>query len=137
MPPHKFPKYLPMRIFALEYIRKMIDSDEIHFVATKNKSQFRIKTQIGPFICNSRAAGEEADLLLKQMKFHLRFTWSYDPFGIIYELRTKHKTTPYVHTQRLGIEKYMNQAEWEEKTLQEEEEKPMSMTTSQTITPQR
>jgi hypothetical protein len=137
LPPYKLPKYLPMRIFALEYIRQMINSDEIHFVAAKKKSQFRIKTQIGPFICNNRAAGEEADILLRQMKFPLRFTWSYDPFGIISELRTKQKTTPYVHTQRPEIEKYMNQAEWEENTLQEEEEQPMSMTTSQTITPQR
>ena len=42
-----------------------------------------------------------------------------------------------MHTQRPEIEKYMNQAEWEENTLQEAEEQPFSMTTSQTITPQR
>jgi len=71
------------------------------------------------------------------MEFHLRFTWSYDPFGIISELRTKHKTTPYVHTQRPYIEKYMNQAQWEENTLQEEKEKHVSMTISQTITPHK
>jgi hypothetical protein len=137
LPPYKLPKYLPMRIFALEYIRKMINSDEIHFVAAKKKSQFRIKTQIGPFICNNRATGEEADNLLKQMKFPLSFTWSYDPFGIISELRTKQKTTPYVHTQRPEVERYMNQDEWEENTLQEPEEQPISITTSQTTTPQK
>jgi hypothetical protein len=113
----------------------MINSNEIHFVATKKKSQFRIKTQIGPFICNNREAGEEADLLLKQMNFPIRFTWSYDPFGIIYEMRTKQKTTPYMRTQRPEIEKYMNKAEWAENTLQEEEEQTLSTTTSQTITP--
>jgi hypothetical protein len=111
----------------------MINSDEIHFVAAKNKSQFIIKTHIGPFIFNSRAAGEEADILLRQMKFPLSFTWSYDPFGIISQLRTKHNTTPYVHTQTPEIERYMNQVEWEENTLQELEEKHVSMTTSQTI----
>jgi hypothetical protein len=66
------------------------------------------------------------------MKFPLSFTWSYDPFGIISELRTKQKTTPYVHTQRPEVERYTNQAEWEENTLQEPEEKPISVTTSQT-----
>lgn len=31
--PYKLPKFLPMRIFSLEYIRKMLNMDEIHFVA--------------------------------------------------------------------------------------------------------
>jgi hypothetical protein len=106
--PYKLPKYLPMRIFALDYIRKMINSDEIHFVAAKKKSQIRIKTQTGPFICNRKVAGEEVDTLLRQMKFTQSFTWSYDPFGIISELRSKQNTTPYVHTQRPKIERYMN-----------------------------
>lgn len=57
--PYKLPKFLPVRIFALEYIRQMINVDEIHFVAAKKKSQFRIKSEIGPFIYNSRATGEE------------------------------------------------------------------------------
>jgi hypothetical protein len=56
--PYKLPKYLPVRIFALEYIRKMINSDDIHFMSLKKKQQLRIKGQIGPFICNSRAAGK-------------------------------------------------------------------------------
>lgn len=72
--PYKLPKFLPMRIFALEYIRQMLNMDEIHFVAAKKKSQFKIKTQIGPFICNSRATGEEADKLFKEMQFSLSFT---------------------------------------------------------------
>jgi len=42
--PYKLPKFLPMRIFAMEYIRHMINADEIHFVAAKKKSQFRIKS---------------------------------------------------------------------------------------------
>jgi hypothetical protein len=36
-PPYKLPKYLPIRIFALEYIRHMISSDDIHFVPFKKK----------------------------------------------------------------------------------------------------
>lgn len=42
--PYKLPKYLPMRIFSLEYIRQMLNLDDIHFVVAKKKSQFRIKT---------------------------------------------------------------------------------------------
>lgn len=81
--PYKLPKFLPMRIFALEYIRQMISADEMHFVAAKKKSQFKIKSQIGPFICNSRASGEEADKRLREMNFTHSFTWSYDPWGNI------------------------------------------------------
>lgn len=36
--PYKFPKFLPMRILALEYIRQMINVDEVNFVAAKKKS---------------------------------------------------------------------------------------------------
>jgi hypothetical protein len=41
--PYLLPKYLPVRIFALEYIRQMINSDDIHFVSLKKKQQLRIK----------------------------------------------------------------------------------------------
>ena len=33
--PCKLPKYLSMRIFALEYIRQMINANEVHFVSAK------------------------------------------------------------------------------------------------------
>jgi hypothetical protein len=41
--PYKMPKYLPARIFSLEYIRQIINSDDIHFVSLKKKQQLRIK----------------------------------------------------------------------------------------------
>jgi len=34
---YKLPKYLPIRIFSLEYIRQMINSDYIHFVSLNKK----------------------------------------------------------------------------------------------------
>jgi hypothetical protein len=63
--PYKLPRYLPVRIFSLEYIRKMINSNDIHFVSLKNKQQLRIKGKIGSFIYNSRGVEEEEDRLLK------------------------------------------------------------------------
>jgi len=35
--PYKLPKYPPVRIFSMEYIRQMINSDDIHFVSLKKK----------------------------------------------------------------------------------------------------
>jgi hypothetical protein len=88
-PPYRLPKYLPVKIFALEYIRQMVNSNDIHFVSVKKKQQLKIKVKIGSFICNNRAAGEEVDNLLKQMNFTQSFTWNYDQFGVISELNVK------------------------------------------------
>jgi hypothetical protein len=71
--PYKLPKYFPVLIFALEYIRQMINSNDIHFVSPKKKQQLRIKGQIRSFICNSRVAGEEEENILKEMKFITSF----------------------------------------------------------------
>ena len=78
----------------------MFNFDEVHFVSTKKKSQFRIKMKVGPFICNNNIIGEEADIILKEMNFSLSFTWSYDPLQSISKLRVENKTTPYIHTHR-------------------------------------
>jgi hypothetical protein len=115
--PYKLPRYIPVRIFALEYIRQIMNSDDIHFVSLKKKQQLRIKGQIGSFICNSRGAGDEADKLLREMKFLTSFTWQYDPCGIISEMRVKNKNAPYAHEPRPEIERFANLTEWEPDTL--------------------
>jgi hypothetical protein len=117
--PFKLPKYIPVRIFALEYIRQIMNSDDVHFVSIKKKQQLRLKGHIGSFICNNRGAGDEADRLLREMKFITSFPWHYDPHGIISEMRVKNKNAPYVHEPRPEIEKYANQIDWEPDTLED------------------
>jgi hypothetical protein len=95
----------------------MVNSYDIHFVSLKKKNQMRIKGQVGPFIRNSRVVGEEVDKLLKEIKFKTSFIWCYDPSGIIAEMRSKNKSSPYAHTLKPEIEKYVNQTEWEANTL--------------------
>lgn len=104
----------------------MLNSDEIYFVVAKKKAQFRIKTQVDPFVCYTRTAWEEEDKVLKEMMLTLSLTWSYDPYGIISKIRVDNKNIPYIHTSRPDIEQYANQLEWAENTLQEAEEKIMS-----------
>jgi hypothetical protein len=87
----------------------MINSNDIYFVAFKKKQQLKIRGQIGSFICNNRVAREEANNLLKEMKFSLIFPWHYDPCGIIAETRLKNRISPYAHVPRPEIEKFMNQ----------------------------
>ena len=33
--PYKLPKYLPMRLFSLEYIRQILNSDAVNFLIAK------------------------------------------------------------------------------------------------------
>jgi hypothetical protein len=100
----------------------MINSDDIHFVSLKKKKQMRIKGIIGPFIYIGRVVGEEADKLLIEMIFSTSFIWRYDPSGIIAEMISKNKSSPYAHTLKLEIEKYVNQTEWGENTLADTEQ---------------
>jgi len=43
---YKLPNYVPVQIFALEYILQMINSYDIHFVSLKKKQQMRITRKI-------------------------------------------------------------------------------------------
>ena len=72
---------------------------------------------MGPFICNLREAGDEADHILKEMKFQKSFIWRYDPQGFVTRLRKKAKLGPYIHHPIPEIEGYANQSEWVENTL--------------------
>lgn len=95
----------------------------IHFCSVKKKAQLRIKSQLGPFICNSREVEREAENILQShYKFQRTFCWvPYDPFGCISEKRIKNKSSPYIHHRIPDIEQYANQDEWVEETLVEEE----------------
>ena len=82
-----------MRLFSLEYFRKMNNSDIIHFCNAKKRAQLRIKSQLGPFICNYRDGGEEAQKILEDhYRLQKSFHWvPYDPFNFICDKRMKNK----------------------------------------------
>jgi hypothetical protein len=71
------------------------------------------------------------------MRFTQSYAWCYDPFGVILELRVKQRSTPYAHTQKPKVEKYMNKRKWKENTLLETEEQPAPLTNSHTNTLQK
>jgi hypothetical protein len=58
-PPYKLPKYFPVRIFSLEYIRQMINSDDIHFVAFKKKQQLRIRGRLDLSFATTELQGKK------------------------------------------------------------------------------
>jgi len=67
--PFKFPRYVPMRLFYLEYFRQIINADLTQFCNVKKKAQLRIKNQLGPYVINSRDAWKDAEKILEE---HLR-----------------------------------------------------------------
>ena len=115
--PYKLPRFVTTRIFALEYLRQLLNVDEINFIASKKKTQFKLKNQIGPFIVNTREAANEINVKLKEYKFPCSFTWKYDPQGILSAIRVKCKLHVYLHDPKPHIERYANKNEWEPNTL--------------------
>lgn len=50
--PYRLPRYVPMRLFALEYFRKFGNANMIHFHSKNKKAQLKFKNQLDPFIYN-------------------------------------------------------------------------------------
>ena len=97
--PYKLPKYVPMRLFALEYFRQFINSDLTHFYGAKKKAQLKLRNQLGPFIINKKEAWQDADKILgEQLKLKRSFWWvPYDPNGFITERKIKNRLSAYKH----------------------------------------
>ena len=117
--PYRLPKYVPMRLFALEYFRQFDNTDMIHFYGKSKKEQLKIRHQLGPFIFNKREeAWEEADKILKNfLLLKTSFCWApYDPNHFISLRRVKHRLAGYEHCNIPQIEQYANKKEWVEGT---------------------
>ena len=67
--PFKLPKFLTIRVFALQYLRQILNVDVINFMASKKKTQFKLKNKIGPFIVNKRDAEKEIARIFSEYKF--------------------------------------------------------------------
>lgn len=65
IPPYRLPIFVSIRIFTLEYIRHMLNMDELHFVSNKKKTYFKLKAHVGPYIVNTRVETKEVEELLK------------------------------------------------------------------------
>jgi hypothetical protein len=77
--PYKLPAFLTPRIFALEYIRQKMSSDEEHFSAKRFNRTFTIPTHLGPFVVFSRQALSLVEEMLADMKFPTVGSATYDP----------------------------------------------------------
>lgn len=60
--PYRLPKFVPMRIFSLEFIRQNLSVDQVHFVPMKKGFLFKLPKAVGPFIVNTRQTVQEVEL---------------------------------------------------------------------------
>jgi len=54
--PYRLSKFVPMRLFALEFIRQSLNVDQVHFVPMKKGFFFKLPKAMGAFIVNTRQA---------------------------------------------------------------------------------
>lgn len=62
--PFRLPKFVPMRLFALEYFRQFAHADLIHFASRGKKAQLKVKNQLGHLILNKREGWKQAERML-------------------------------------------------------------------------
>lgn len=74
---------MPTRFFALEFIRRSLNVDQVHVVPTKIGYFFKLPMTIGDFIVNNRKVAKEVDKMLHEMQFQQGEKWSYDLYHII------------------------------------------------------
>ena len=112
--PYRLPRYVPMRLFSLEYFRQFINSDLSHLHSTKKMARLKLRDQLGPFVMNKKEGWKDADELLGQTyRLNRSFWWvPYDPYGFINARRIKYRLASYEHCRILDIEKYANQDDW-------------------------
>lgn len=120
--PYRLPRYVPMRLFALEYYRKLTNSDLTHFHSAKKKARLKFKDQLGPFVMNKKEGWQDVDQILGgELKLKRIFCWvPYDPDGFISARKVKYRLTSYEHCKIPQIEQFANQDEWVQGTLVEE-----------------
>jgi hypothetical protein len=119
--PYRLPRYVPMRLFALEYYRQLINSDLTHFHSAKKKANLKFRDHLGPFTMNKKDGWQEADQMLEQLKLKKSFWWvPYDPEGFISARRVKFRLKPYDHSPLPQVQPFANQEEWMPGTIVEE-----------------
>ena len=63
--PYRLPTFVPMRFFALEFIRQSLNVDQVHFLPMKKGLMYKLPMNVGPFVVNTRQAFDEVSKILE------------------------------------------------------------------------
>ena len=111
-PPYKFPSFLTPRIFALEFTRERLCSEEEHFGTFRKSYDVKFPFKIGPFIFKSKYALSIVGKLLEAMYFQEMERLNYDLRHIISQRRQKNKNKAFKHQLIEGMDKMDNLMEF-------------------------
>lgn len=103
--PYRLPIFVPMRLFILEFIRKILNVDQVHFVPMKKGHMFKLAMTVGPFIVNMRQEIDEVTKMLDEMHLLLGEKWAYDPHSVISNRRIENGYSTFIHESIPDIEK--------------------------------
>jgi hypothetical protein len=67
--PFIFPNVLTPRIFTLEFKKKILNVDYIHFVSNKHNVSFKLKKEIDSFIVNNKESLHDVENIFQDMGF--------------------------------------------------------------------
>ena len=81
--PYKLPAFLTPRVFALEFMRQRLHSEEEHFGAFKKSSNIKFPLKVGSFIFKNKGALVFIEKLLGSMEFQKEPRVNYNPRHVI------------------------------------------------------
>lgn len=108
------PAFLTPRVYALEFIRQRLASNELDFVSNNKASTFRLHQKIGPFVVKSRTTRKLVEEVLQDMNFQQGEKIKYDPHNIISKKRTQGKIYAYENQFITMLHRVADQYDWEQ-----------------------
>ena len=85
--PFKLPKFTNRRLFALEFLRKRLISENDNFIKHKKASSLKFVFTLEPFVVKTILATNIIDQILRSMGFETNKALRYDPKKVMHQRR--------------------------------------------------
>ena len=131
--PYKLPAFLTPRIFALEFMRQRLQSEEEHFSAFKKSSNIKFPLKVGTFIFKSKGALDFIEKLLESLDFQKELRVNYDPHHVISLRKQANKNKPFDHQSVEGLAKTANLLQFTEMTKSGKDAHTVPITATQIV----
>ena len=82
--PFRLPKFTSRRLFALEFLRQRLISENDNFIKHKKASSLKFVFTLEPFVVKTIFAANITDQILSSMSFETDKALRYDPKGVMH-----------------------------------------------------
>ena len=97
--PYAIPKFLIVRVFALELIGQRLIVEDEHSLSFKNTSKIKFPWIVGPFGIKSKSTLPIIEIMLREMGFLVEFVVNYGHHNVISNRRQANKNKPFEHSE--------------------------------------